>query len=126
VSRFQCCLQLSELCSGEGAGGENGSHAGLDGDFVGATCLGITKQRNQLSGKRVHRQADERSARGWRCRWCWSLAHPRRRCSWGEAAVVLEQALGCCRRRAMLGTPATRGAVVLGGQEHGCRWQEAA
>jgi hypothetical protein len=31
----------------------------LDGGFVGAACFGITKQGDELSGERVHRQAGE-------------------------------------------------------------------
>jgi len=59
VTSHQCCLQLSELRSGEGASGEDGGHAGLDGGLVGAACFGITDEGDELSGERVHRQADE-------------------------------------------------------------------
>jgi hypothetical protein len=59
VTSHQCCLQLSELRSGEGASGENGSHAGLDGGFIGAACFGITDEGDELSGERVHGQAGE-------------------------------------------------------------------
>ena len=44
----------------ESARSEDGGDAGLNGDSIGAACFGITDESDELSGERVHRQADER------------------------------------------------------------------
>jgi len=52
--------ELLGVVLGEGSGGEYSTHAGLDGSFVGAAGFGITDERDELRGQRVHGQAGHR------------------------------------------------------------------
>ena len=54
------CLKLLDVIRGEGASRKDGADAGLDGGSIGPAGFGITNERNELSGERIHRQACHR------------------------------------------------------------------
>ncbi len=53
-------LKLLDVILGEGASGEDGADAGLDGGSIGPAGFGITNEGDELCGQRVHGQAGHR------------------------------------------------------------------